>query len=74
MRRPDKLQTKQREGKDYVLRITAKKRRPVDLDKLAVALLSIVDDLPDPEKQRLAKVGRERLKQLDQQDQVRKAA
>ncbi len=52
MRQPDKLRTKQREGRDFMLRITAKKRRPVDLDKLAVALLSIVDDLPDSEKQR----------------------
>lgn len=74
MRQPDKLQTTQREGKDYTIRITAKKRRSVDLDMLATALLSIVDDMPETERKRLAKVGKERLKRLKAEEHVRKAA
>lgn len=47
-------------------RITAQHREPVDLDRLAAALLAVVADLDPKTRTRLAKRGQRRLDALEQ--------
>lgn len=48
------------------IRVTARHREPVDLDRLAAALLAVVADLDPKTRARLAKRGQRRLDALDQ--------
>lgn len=47
------------------IRVTARHREPVDLDRLAAALLAVVADLDPKTRARLAKRGQRRLDALD---------
>lgn len=48
------------------IRVTARHREPVDLDRLAAALLAVVADLDPKTRAQLAKRGQRRLDALDQ--------
>lgn len=48
----------------HKITITAIHREPVDLDKLAQALLAIVDDLDESTRARLAKEGKRLYKEM----------